>query len=490
MNRNKVLLLVVLLASFSLAACSGASGPHVCTVNCTTGDATVSITLSAVPFAPPAGTSILSFALTLNGIKLTPATGGTDVNIPLNTATYVVDLTRLQSDSAFAGQVLANVPAGTYNQITVGIAGAIVTYCTNAGVSAGCDPNSIKQVSQPFTTASPATFSAIFSSGQQTGVQIRFDIGKALTFNAVTQVVTAVNLDATNVMTTSTLPPTLSSLQVGQLDFVEDFTGVVTAASATSVTVQTSTRGAITAKVTPTTIASANCVVLNQPCTAQLGQMASIDTVLNNDGTFSLLEYDPLDVASSDFVEGIVTATPLLSTQFDIVANDILVKSAGSVVGTSLGVGAPVHVTLSGGVHAFVVDGKGLPLVNTSFTGSVSATDILPGQTVGLRVTLFTAATATAPAQVTADAVILRYTRLAGAIASANNQTFGMQSFAPFFNVAGTLQVQLGTGSPSTYFDGVTSGGNLIIGHTAAMRSLYFGPTVSPAFTAAKVRQF
>src|SRR6266850_423029 len=108
MNRNKVLLLVLLLASFSLAACSGPK--TACTVNCGGGgNATVSFTLAAVPFTPPPGTSILSFALTLSGIKLTPASGS-DINIPLNTATYVVDLTRLQSDSAFLGQVLATVP--------------------------------------------------------------------------------------------------------------------------------------------------------------------------------------------------------------------------------------------------------------------------------------------------------------------------------------------------------------------------------------------
>jgi hypothetical protein len=491
MNRNKAPLLVLLIASVAAVGCSGATGGG-CKVNCTVGDATVSFTLSAVPIAPQPGTSILSFAVTLNGIKLTPASGGTDVNIPLNSATYVVDLTRLQSDSAFAGQVLANVPAGTYNQITVGVASAVVTYCTNAGISAGCDPLSVKQVSQPFTTVSPATFSAIFSSNQQTGLQIRFDIGKALTINAVTQVVTAVNLNATGVMTTATLPPVLSSLAAGQLDFVEDFTGVVTAASATSVTVQTSLRGAITAKVTATTITSSTCVINNNAgCASPLGQVASIDTVLNNDGTFSLLEYDPLDVTSSDIVEGIVTATPLTSTQFDIVANDILLKSASSLIGTNLSVGAPVHVTLSPTVFPFAVDSKNLPVVITSFGGSVSATDILPGQTVGLRVTNFTAATATVPAQITVDAVVLRFTRVAGGIFSVTGPTFNITSLPRFYNIFTSLPVQLSSGSPSTYYDGVTSPGNLIVGHTAAMRALYFGPAATPgAFTAAKVRQF
>ena len=492
MNRSKALLLIFLTASLALAACSGPSGSHVCTVNCTTGDATVSFTLAAVPIAPQPGTSILSFVVTLNGIKLTPSTGGTDVNVPLNTATFVVDLTRLQSDSAFAGQVLANIPAGTYNQITVGIASAVVTYCTNAGVSAGCDPLSIKQVSEPFATITPTTFSATFTSGQQTGIQIRFDIGKALTINTVTQAVTAVNLGATNVMTTVALPPLLSSLATGQLDFVEDFTGVVIAASVASVTVQSSLRGSITAKVTPTTITSTTCVINNNAgCATPLGQVASIDTVLNNDGTFSLLQYDPLDLTSSDIVEGIVTSTPLTSNQFDIVANDILRKSTGSLIATNLSVGAPVHVTLGAAVNPFAVDSKDLPVVITSFKGSVSATDILPGQTVALRVTSFTAATATVPAQITVDAVVLRFTRVAGSIFSVTGPTFNITSLPRFYNIFTSLPVQLSSGSPSTYYDGVTSPGSLTVGKTAAVRALYFGPTATPgAFTAAKVRQF
>src|SRR4029077_13817011 len=128
MNRSKALsfLPVLFFAALSLTACSGPKTG--CTLNCGSGGtATVSLTLAAVPFVPPPSTSILSFAVTINGVTLTPA-NGSPVNIPLNAATYVVDLTRLQSDSAFLGQVLANVPAGTYNKITVNVTSAVVTY--------------------------------------------------------------------------------------------------------------------------------------------------------------------------------------------------------------------------------------------------------------------------------------------------------------------------------------------------------------------------
>src|SRR5258708_34645422 len=110
MNRSKArsVFPVLLLAALSLAACSGpkTAGGGTGGGN---GNATVSFTLAAGPFTPPPGTSILSFAVTVNGVTLTPASGSA-VNIALIAANYVVDLTRLQSDSAFLGQAFANAP--------------------------------------------------------------------------------------------------------------------------------------------------------------------------------------------------------------------------------------------------------------------------------------------------------------------------------------------------------------------------------------------
>jgi len=488
MNRNKVLLLVLLLASFSLAACSGPK--TTCTVNCGGGgDATVSFTLAAVPFTPPPGTSILSFALTINGIKLTPASGS-DVNIPLNTATYVVDLTRLQSDSAFLGQVLANIPAGTYNKITVGVTSAVVTYCTDLGGTSGCDTGSVAQVSQTLTTPATSSFSATFIANQQTAIQVQFNFAKAITISGTQpQVVSAVDLTATNVLTASTLAPTSSnsSLASGQLDFVEDVTGVVTAASATSVTVQTSTHGSITAAANSSSLVVTNCVTTpGTACPPAVGQVASIDTALNSDGTFTLLEFDPIAPTSSDWIEGIVTLTPSSPTQFQIVTNDIFLKSASSLIGANLSLGAPVQITLNN-VAPFLVDTKGLT-VPTSFAGGQDATVIVPGQTVALHVTNFTAAAGAVPAAATVDTVVLRFTRLASSVSTVAGTIFNIQSLPPFFGPALTYEVQLSSGSPSTHYDGAPDASGLA-GQNVSIRALYFGPTVVPAFSAAKVRK-
>ena len=486
MNRIKVLLLALLVASFSLAACSGPK--TVCTVNCGGGgNASLNVTLAAVPFTPPPNSSILSFAVTITGISLTPTSGASDVNIPLNATTYVVDLTRLQSDSAFLGQLLASVPAAAYNKLTVAVAGAVVTYCTDTAGTPGCASGSVAQIIKAAAAPATSSFSLTLSSSQQAAIQIQFNFANAISVTASTQVVSGVDLTAANVLTASTLPPTASSLATGQVDFVEDVTGVVTAASATSVTVQTSTHGSITAAANSSSLAMSNCVTTNAACPPAVGQVASIDTALNSDGTFTLLEFDPIAPTSSDWIEGVVTSTPLSSTQFQIVTNDIFLASAGTLIGANLSVGAPVQVTLNN-VAPFLVDTKGLT-VPTSFAGSQDATVIVPGQAVALHVKSFTAANGTVLAAATVDTVVLRFTRVAGSVFTAAPPIFNIQSLPPFFGPTVTYEVQLNSGSPSTNYDGIANASGLTAGQNVSIRALYFGPTVVPAFSAAKVRK-
>src|SRR6266436_4792848 len=126
MNRNKALLLFLLLASFCLSACSGPT--TVCTVSCGGGgSATVSFTLVADTL--PANSSILSFKVTIDRITLIPTTGTAQTFTP-NPA-LVVDLMRLQSDTAFLG-TLTNVPSGSYT-VQVSLSSPVMTFLNNTG---------------------------------------------------------------------------------------------------------------------------------------------------------------------------------------------------------------------------------------------------------------------------------------------------------------------------------------------------------------------
>lgn len=488
MNRNKALFFVFELAAVSFSSCSGL--PNKCTTNCNNGGtATVSATLAAVPLIPPPGTNILSFVVTITGISLTP-TSGSAVSLTLPVTSVTVDLMRLQSDSILLGQALASVPAATYNKITVSVSSVVVTYCTQTSPgTSGCTTGTVAQITQAATVPATSSFSITLSNNEQAGVQVQFNLANALTLSATQpQVVSKVDLTATNVLTASVLPPTASSLATGELDFVEDVTGSVTASSSSSVTVKTATRGSITAAINPSSFFGVSCVTTSASCPPAVGQFASIDTALNSDGTFTLLAYDALASSTSDWIEGIVSLTPSSTSQFQIVANDVTLASSGSVIGTKLVLGDPVQVTLSGSVNPFVVDSHGYPVVTTPFTGSNSASNILPGQTVAVHVTAFTAKNGTTLAAATVDTVILRFTRVSGNVSTVASPFISLQSLPPFFGATLSLEVQISTGSPSTNFVGSADASSLS-GANVSVRALYFGSTFNPSFSAAKVRK-
>jgi hypothetical protein len=283
------------------------------------------------------------------------------------------------------------------------------------------------------------------------------------------------------------------------LDFVEDITGTVASVSGETVVVATATHGSYTATgSTAGTVFSPACTTGTIAC-AQVGQVASIDTAVNADGTLALLEYDPIDISTTarDWIEGVIVATPTSSTQFELVTNEQVLATNNSLLGNNVSVGEPVQVTLGSGV-AFNVDVKGLTVPvpqATAFAGARDTSLLLPGQTVAVRVTSFTAGSGTLLAQATVDVVDLRFSRVpANALSVAPPNTMTLQNLPPLFGLTINPLVQLSTGTPpnfaATNYDGVTSASGITAGtsQTYTIRALYFGPVAATPFSAAKVR--
>ena len=487
----------VLVMAFSLESCSGASRPN----GSGTGqgsNATLILTLRAAASPAHVNTNLLSFRTIVAGVSLTPETGGS-INVPLNSDLYQADLTSLQSDTTLLA-LSTSIPAGTYTNMVVSLSDPAVTYCIQTQEITGCEAGSVTTLSgppaTPIITTSP--FPLVVSRGQNTGLAINVNIAKALTVNGQTQAITAVNLGAANVLTATVLPPESSSLPSATMDFVEDVTGIVSSVdeATQSVTIQTATRGSITAIAGTSTIVSPNCTTFNLGSTfacAKQGQVASLDTILNMDGTLTLLEYDPLAITAGDWIEGIIGLPPSSSTQFQLVTNDFVLANSNSLIGNKLVIGAPVRITLAS-PKPFAVDSKGLVVPNTSFTGAMDGSVLAPGQTLAVHVVSFTPGTGTTLAAASVDFVYLRFTRVIGSVANAAPpNTFTIQSLPSFFGLTSPVTVQLSTVSPSTNFNGVNGASELVSGQTTAIRALYFGspagptPTPSP-FSAAKVR--
>jgi len=225
MNRNKTLsfLPILLLTVLSLAACSGPFKGG-CTVNCGTGTATVSLTL--VSDTPPASPSLLSYKVAVSSVVLTPTTGnafGFFPNPPL-----VIDLMRLQSDSAFLGTVL-NVPATTYSSITVSLSNPQITFLNNtsatitnaSSASGSCVVNAICTIG-PNAAGNPkvstAPFPITLTSSAKIGLAINFNLSNSITVTGGTMTVTFTPATAgVNVLSAFNLPRANANLGTNQL---------------------------------------------------------------------------------------------------------------------------------------------------------------------------------------------------------------------------------------------------------------------------------
>jgi hypothetical protein len=440
--------------------------------------------MRATPLTPQASTNLLAFVTQITGITLTPSSGN-QFNFS-NTPT--LDFVHLQDNSLLVGT--ATVPAGNYSSITIGFTAPKVTFCTQLSGLAGCTSGTVAYAPGGVTLpVIPITLS--LSENQQTGLEIDLDLNKALTVGN-NQTITATNLGNANAFSVKSLPLASSSLTAGQLDFFENILGEVTAVSGQAVTVLTAANGSYTATGSASTYYSQNCeTAVAQACPPTVGQLVSIDTAVNADGSLALLVYDPLTSVAIDWVDGVVTAPATSSTQFQIVAGK---QATATGVPSTLPSGSIVNVTLATPLAAtFFIDSKGLSVPDNSFVGSADASVLVPGMTVGLHVTQYTPKSVNTLASIMADVVTLRFSSVSGAITgTAAPTSFSMQSLPTFFGLTSNSVVQLNQLSPLTNFDGAASASDLTVGKTAAIRALYLGPTsaTNTPFIAAKVRQF
>ena len=509
MFRNKALFFLVLVSALASSSCTfhrpnggggGGGGGG--------GNATVSFTLVADTL--PANPSILSFNVSVTSIVLTPTSGAAQTLTP---ATAVVDLMRLQSDTAFLG-TLTSVPSGSYT-VKVAFSNPEITFLndTGAAVTAGsatCS-NGFVCVFTFSASGTPTVGSFtvnVTSSGKQ-GVGIDFNLKNAISLSSGTL---SVNFNPSSsspaVLSAFTLPRSNANLGNNQLDLIEDFTGVVTL-NGNNVTLTSPTRGTLTVVNGSSSFfdASPDGTICPTPATfscVMKGQVASVDAFLNADGSLSLKEFEPLVSTQQDLVEGTVFAINS-PTQFAVAVTDKIQAATSSLIG-GLKTGDLLTVNLSSSVSPFLVDSKGLAVANSFpasfglFANQNTAAAIHNGQAVSVHVTAFTAASGTTPAAATVDTVILRWSRfIANTTGPATSTQFNVTALPSYFALTSgsILQTQAFSGTQGadgvTILDGIAPGATVAISPPpVGLRALYFQNTsnsAAPAFFAAKIRQ-
>lgn len=514
MKFYKAFLIPTLLACLSLSSCyhefpNGGGGGG--------GTSTAKVSLTLVSDTLPANLGIVSFKVAISSVKLTSASGvATTLNLGglNNGAGLIVDLARAQSDTIFLGTV-SGVPEGTDNNstVTVALTGAQVTFFNGTGAAITnftpqCPANAICSVTFNVSGAPVIDFSELIPGN--TGIGIDFNLKNALVLTGASLSLNLTNPGTNNVLSAFGLPRTSSGLAAGQLERIEDFTGVVSLGG-TGVTITSSTasgRGSISAASNSATNfdpdpSGAFCVgVATLSSCVSSNQAASMDAILNTDGTFTVQEIEPLLQTLQDTVEGTVVSIGNNGSQFSIITSDIVPAATSSKI-SSVNMGDPLTVNLSNVIAGgFLVDTKGFPVGGAigNFQGGTTTSVLHLGQSVAVHVTSFTAANGTTPAAVNSDSVTLRWSRFIATVNGAATPEFGIINLPGYFGFTPASLFSVQTFGTTQGADGTTivdgpaanSTGNLSPGSPVAIRALFIedsGNTVNPAFFAAKVRQ-
>jgi hypothetical protein len=478
--------LVVVVSIIALSACSGVpdtSGGGGGGGGGTT--AQLALTMTSTPVSLT-NVSIISATVGITGISLTPSTGSA-VTLTLSPTVYPVDLTRLQSDTAFLGSL--TVAAGTYNRATMTFSAPVLTVDNQSGATLNgtCLSGTICQIILPAGSAEVVTapFPLTLTSGQNTGISLNVNLANALT---VTNNTLGLSFSTAGSFTAAVLPRT--GAPSGSLDLIEDFVGKVTAKGSTTLTV-TAANGislAMTLPASPTIQDPQGlCPALNASCLVVNQTVVSIDAMVNTDGTLTVTSADLLDATPRDEVEGTIFATGVTG-QFLLVVNNKVVATANSTL-TSANAGDIFLVTLSNPI--FIVDtdeffnNASLPssTVTTLFT---SEADLVDGQDVMVHATAATGTAAGGDQALTSDLVRLRFTRTSGTVQSVSGQAFTLANVPPFIPFITNPLTDTIIGA--TNFDGVTDVNSLTAGDRVSVRALLLNNSVF-SFYAAKVRK-
>src|SRR6202140_5180457 len=206
MKRNKKLGYVLFAAIIGLEGCSGGN-------QATSGGgggggnpASLVVTLTSKPDVSLTNISVLSATVSITGITLNP-TSGNAVPLTLAPATYPVDLTRLQTDTALLG--VLSLPAGSYSSATVTFSAPTLTLDNQSGATLNgtCLTGTICKIVLPAGSSqvNATPFPLTLTAGQTSGISLNFNLNDVVT---VTSGTVALNFSAADTFNVAALPRT------------------------------------------------------------------------------------------------------------------------------------------------------------------------------------------------------------------------------------------------------------------------------------------
>ncbi|MGC2172760.1 MAG: DUF4382 domain-containing protein [Candidatus Sulfotelmatobacter sp.] len=408
---------------------------------------------------PPNGVTVLFFQVGLTAASLTPASGSTSVSLLNNNTPIQVDVTQLQAISAFLST--ANVPAGTYNSLSLTFANPtlVIFNASDQALASTCALDTVCQLTPQIDNSLTLTFSSMpfpltVANSTPLGLLIDFHL------NNVIQSDLSVNLGVTNGVTVKQLPP-LPPVGPPQFGFLSGTVQSVNS-SQNQFTLQTLFGRTFTVDVNSSTtygnFPSSICATGAFSCLAS-GQVVTVQVAsVQMDGTLLAAEVSYIQAGAQQVVQGNVVN---LSSSNGSTVMSLLLHWCPPGNG-SLPFGGIASVTVPS-TATFSVDSDNFAIpTGLSFA---SASDLLVGQAVQVDVAAGSISSSGNPAHwappsvsFTANSVELEPSQITGTITavSSSGSSFTITTFphffTPWFNPNWTpTQITVQTTSQTTY---------------------------------------
>jgi hypothetical protein len=465
MNRKLLSLSVLSLVIFGLASCSGlppaktgGSGGSGGGSGGGGGNTTrpLTVTLIAGGEFDQVSFTVLALSAQISSLALTPTTGSA-IALPLPVTPYPVDFNRLTTDTAVLS--VAAIPANTsFSSMTMGIQNISVTIANGPAAIGTCAANAVCE----FTPApSTATVTATLFPGNLTA-GTDGNTNMYLTVSEQTDVIgngsgLTVSFAGVNLGDVGSFSLPRKGSLTGGVDLVQDFTGVVSAVSSSSVTVINGFGVPLTAGLSGTILdvpQTSLCPTQTLAACVTKGAVVSVDASVASGGALTATEIDLLDTTLVDSVEGTVISP--VPGSFSLVVTDKQ-SISGNAALTAANIGDIFALTLDPAA-TYMVDTKNLttatsPIVPVNLFQS--SADILRGQTLRLHVTTASGTQAAGNQALTANAVQLRFTRLTLNASPSSSSVLSVNQFNQVYQLTNPVQVQTYTGVTS-YDNGIT----------------------------------
>jgi len=413
---------------------------------------------------PPNGVTVLFFQVSITSASLTPASGSANVSLLNNNTPIQVDVTQLQALSAFLST--ANVPAGTYNRLSLTFADPqlVIFNASDQAIASTCALNTVCQLTPTIDNSAMLAFSSTpFPVTVATNTPLGFLIDFHL--NNVIQPDLSVNLGVSNGVTVGELPsaapsrPPQLGFLIGAVQSVNNSQNQFTLQTADGRTFTIDSNGSTTYDDFPVSVCAAGSI----SCLAA-GQIVQVHAAsVETDGTLLAAQVSYLQAAGAQIVEGNIVG--LSTSNGATVMKLILHRDPSNNSGLPLG--GEASVTISGSA-TFSVDANGFTIPpGLNFTAT---SDLFVGQEVQVNVVAGSLNTSSNPTNAGAwgpprllsfstDSVELEPSQVTGAITaiSSSSSSFTPGNYASLFFTgwpfggSNLAQVNVQTTAQTTY---------------------------------------